>query len=234
MFPRFESPRAASLDAIQAALVQSGGCLIKDFPLHNDDAIVEQVLAWGEPLHESRNAVQSILYTVQVDETDTLPAYADTPYYFSCHTDCAEFAEPPDTVLLLCDTPADQGGASLWAPIDAVVAHLSAETLLELQKPAFPFKSSFYPILELGTADEITVRYQPIALVLSESAGLWQSTPAQNAAIHAFEEALQRETQRFTLEKGDCWLLNNRRILHGREAFVGPRVLRRARFYLKA
>ena len=233
MLPTFAAATVTP-EVLGRTLREVGACILKDFPCHDRSFLEQQVRAWGEPILEARNLDGGMVFDVTVDHSAELPAYASTPYDFDCHTDCAEFTEPPDTVLLLCEQSAEQGGESLWVPLDAVIPHLSYETLRQLQKHQFYFKGHVHSILSLGTTGEIEARYQPLAFTLNEQLGVWQKTPEQAAALDEFAHAVAQEVQRFTLAPGDCFVFHNRRSLHGRTAFQGARLLKRVRFNFKA
>ncbi len=233
MLPTFAAATVTP-EVLGQTLREVGACILKDFPCNDRTFLEQQVRAWGEPVIEARNLEGGMVFEVTVDTSAELPAYAATPYAFDCHTDCAEFAEPPDTVLLLCEQAAELGGESLWVPLDAVIPHLSYETLRQLQKPQFYFKGHSHPILSLGSTGEIEVRYQPLAFMLSEQLGVWHKTPDQAAALAEFAQALAQTVQIFNLVPGDCFVFHNRRSLHGRTAFQGQRLLKRVRFNFKA
>lgn len=234
MQPPTFSAQAMTPALLRRTLQEVGACLLTDFPCGDLPLLERTVQSWGQPVYEERNIAGGMVFEVTVDQTAEMPAYASTPYAFDCHTDCAEFAEVPDAVLLLCEQAAAQGGESLWAPVDALLPYLSSESLLQLQKPQFPFKSQWRPVLDLGDTGEIEVRYQPLAFLLSEQLGVWQKSQAQAIALAEFAHALQQTVQCFSLKPGDCFVLHNRRSLHGRLAFQGQRLLKRVRFYLKA
>ncbi len=217
---------------LQETLSRSKACILSGFPLGDHAYLQHRVQAWGTPVLEARNLEGGMIYAVSVDHQSDLPAYANTPYAFGFHTDCSEFDEPPNTVLLLCEQIAESGGESTVVDLDHVIPHLAFETLLQLQKPQFYFKPVLQPILSLNTQQDIEVRYQPTHFVLGEKLKLWQKTAAQQEALADFEAALAREAVSFLLQPGDALLLNNRRCLHGRKAFEGQRLLKRVRFNL--
>jgi alpha-ketoglutarate-dependent taurine dioxygenase len=222
-----------TLTQLQETLSQSKACIIKGFPIGDADYLQSRVQEWGVPLLEPRNLEGGMIYEVCVDATSHLPAYANTSYAFGFHTDCSEFESPPDTVLLLCEQAAPSGGESVAVDLDRAIPHLSFETLLQLQKPQFFFKPMLHSILSLNTQQAIEVRYQPTHFVLGEHLKLWQKTPAQQQALANFETALAQEAVSFLLQPGEALLLNNRRCLHGRQAFQGQRLLKRVRFNLQ-
>lgn len=219
---------------LQTTLTQTKACIVKGFPSGDHAYLQRRVRAWGTPLLEPRNLEGGMIYNVCIDQASELPAYANTPYAFGFHTDCSEFEDPPDTVLLLCEQTADSGGESVVVNLDHVIPHLTFESLLQLQKPHFYFKPALHPILSLNAQQEIEVRYQPTHFALAEALNIWQKTPAQQQALANFETALALEGVSFLLQPGDALLLNNRRSLHGRQAFRGQRLLKRVRFNLQS
>ena len=78
--------------------------------------------------------------------------------------------------------------------------------------------------------DQELLRYSRQILDLFAPAG---RPAAQLALLDRFEAATQAASFTFALAAGDCLILDNRRALHGREAFEddGSRLLKRVRVY---
>lgn len=228
------SAATVSLSTLRETLCYEKACILSGFTIGDHEQLKKSVQNWGVPILEPRNLRGGMIYEVCIDQHSDLPAYANTSYAFDFHTDCSEFSHPPDTVLLLCEQKAESGGESLLVDLDAVIPHLSFETLLQLQKPSFYFKPKLHPILSLNTQQEIVVRYQPAHFVLGEKLGLWHKTEAQRQALANLEAVIYQEAISFLLQPGDALLLNNQRCLHSRNAFKGQRLLKRVRFNLQA
>jgi hypothetical protein len=127
------------------------------------------------------------------------------------------------------------GGHGLFAPVASVFNELAAvrpDLLCELAKPDWPFErppngvGSFYrrPVMFLGeksTAPEMV--FSRGALIRFPQGFRPPNIPAVNpgqaAALDALHFAAERIACRIEYRKGDVVFFNNRRILHGREAF---------------
>ncbi len=223
-------------DQLQHVLAHQRACIIQGFPVEEQHqtlkAMVHQL---GRPLLEARNIDGGMVYPVTPDRVSPTPAYVDTPYTFDCHTDCAEFKHVPEGVVLLCETPAESGGDTLWVDLEDILPELSYETLLQLQKPVFNFRIHKAPILRVNPLTEhVEIRYHGAMLALTDSlaeeVGFLARSPELLAACEELESKAQEKTQQFKLATGDCLVLDNTRSLHGRTAFSGHRLLKRVRF----
>lgn len=220
---------AAQIRPLLQPTPEAGICVIRHFPIETDHgALLALTHQLGEPLLEAHNINGGAVCAVQVDHGGR-PAYANTPHVFPCHTDCADFEQPPDVVLLLCEKQAQAGGESYWIPLKDVLPQLTSAQIEQLSQPLFPFRTNLYPILAPWG-----IRYNRLMIDLYWRLYQW-GTPELVALMNALDEVLAQHRQVFSLQVGDCLLLNNHHLLHGRGAFDenSDRLLKRVRFHLR-
>jgi Taurine catabolism dioxygenase TauD, TfdA family len=145
------------------------------------------------------------------------------------HTDSVHLERPHAVVGLACVKPSREGGISLLAPADRVVASLRADGqehhIQLLQHPCFPFASisedgrplNFRPILSF-VDNRAEVRYsEPL-----RRWGLKLATGLIGAEYHNALDVLGAVLRRpwlptrLLLRANDFLVFNNRRIVHGR------------------
>jgi len=148
-----------------------------------------------------------------------------TSYYswnnFDYHTDLQYVDDPPDFIVIICVTPDARGeGRSIFADVRAAVNDLSPPALAELQKPNFIFKAPPHykgglvarkPILDQDARGEFRVR------VRFDRASV--DTPEAEAALQELSAAFDKRRIEFLVEKNQAYIIDNRRIVHGRTPF---------------
>ncbi|MFD0262411.1 TauD/TfdA family dioxygenase [Kitasatospora indigofera] len=145
----------------------------------------------------------------------------------SLHTECAQLPRPPRLLLLACARTAETGGESLVVDGRAVLAELAGFHPAALEALAAPRAAyfggadgHFAPVLEHLPDGRwrLRLRQDPLA----------RFSPGAEAHLPALRSAVERNTTRLRLACGQGLVLDNHRILHGRTAFVGARILLRA------
>ncbi len=224
------------IEAIKTALLaKPGGCIVTGMPYSDDDEALKSLsYQLGEPLLEPHNLRGGMVCRVEVESREDRP-YASTSQHFPGHTDCVDYAEPPDTVLLLCERPAISGGESFAAHLDDFLPLLSAEEIFALNKTDFYFRYGYLPILTLQQS-KVAIRYNRIMLDLFQP----DHNPEREALLDRLDDAIQSVSFRFSLQQGECLILNNHTTVHGRTAFVDNqsnqtqgRLLKRSRLSLQ-
>jgi alpha-ketoglutarate-dependent taurine dioxygenase len=141
-----------------------------------------------------------------------LPVRSMTAADFGCHTDESYLADPAEAVVLHCVRQARVGGDTVLADAHDLVRALKTSDAETLQQEAFPHRSGRAAILS-GSNENPAIRYNPYEF----SCGVL--SPRQRRAIMALEEAIGACAIVVRLGPGDCLVLDNRRILHGRTSF---------------
>jgi alpha-ketoglutarate-dependent taurine dioxygenase len=153
-----------------------------------------------------------------------------------CHTDGANENSPYDIVIMHCVKPAKEGGETILFHVDEIVELLDQETVATLQEEAFPFPSGKYSIISfINGCYEIRYNRHYIDSTLKKKQENLSNKYLE--ALNKLDElvSLEKTDQAIKLRSGECILINNRIMLHGRCPFVEPsdRFLKRVRVNLK-
>lgn len=147
--------------------------------------------------------------------------------YLPFHTDGSAVPKPPAFIIMLCHESAEVGGVSLLADgkqIYRVLAEEFPHLLKVLMTPnsvvfggtEISFVSSIFSTLEDGNIC-IRFRYD----------NLGYCSEAVSAVLPRFLEIINRYSISFLLKKGQGYIIQNGRWLHGRTAFQGAREMSR-------
>lgn len=205
-----------------------GGCIVCGMPCSEDDVALQALaLALGEPLLEPHNLAGGMVCRVEVEASEARP-YANTPFHFPGHTDCTDYAAPPDTVLLLCERQAASGGDSFVAPLSAIWPRLAPADLLSLSLPRFYFRYGYLPILSKRQG-QFAIRYNRTLMKLYPAPD--GPDPEREALLDRLDAAIAAASFSFALTPGDCLILDNHVVVHGRSAFEdgAGRLMKRVR-----
>lgn len=212
---------------------EEAACIIKNFPISDDNTqliIFSELL--GKPITEKRNIDGKTVYRVEASETE-IPSYSNTNYEFPCHTDCSDFENPPDTVILLCEIQSEYGGDSYLITLEEVLEKLSIQDIILLKKAIFPQGNKFIPIL-YETNGEYTIRYNPITIELYSRYNNIELPEEIKTLLDKVNLTIEENKLKVKLSNNDCLIINNTKILHGRSRFNddSPRLLKRLRLNL--
>lgn len=148
-----------------------------------------------------------------------------TSYYswnnFDYHTDLQYLDAPPDFIAIICVTPDARGeGRSTFADIRAAIHDLRPEAVAELQHSHFIFKAP--PHYKGGLIARLPI-------LTKDAAGHWQirvrfdratvETPEAEQALQDLSAALDKHRIEFLVNRNETYLIDNRRIVHGRTPF---------------
>lgn len=232
--PRFcaEQHSAQKLAQLTRTLLRDqGACLISDFPTTAADHFLETFAqALGEPRIEATNLRGGMVCPVGPAYFAERAAYANLSRTFGCHTDCADFEHPPDTVIMLCERPAPEGGDSLLVRLDDLLQHLPPADIQALAQPVYLFRQALAPILtQVGT--NVHIRYNRPWINVMPDLAITQLSSEQLVALAHLEAVISNCQVQFPLLANDCLVIDNQRLLHGRTAFAdqAPRLLKRVR-----
>ncbi len=232
-------------DDIKRVLLDTDPIIIlKNFPTQTNKALVELSLGLGVP-NRNTSSIQvdmedSFIYNVEarqegVKDDEGNWIYSTTHHEFNCHTDGSNNENPYDWVLLLCVRPDLGGGESILFDIQDIISELSLQTIQLLSQPVYPFYFGLAPILTPdGSSYEIRYNRRDID-VYEKSRQLAIPADCKKALDHLDQVIKFSNTKlRFLLNQGDCLIINNKKVLHGRTAFNhnSNRLLKRVRLYL--
>lgn len=141
------------------------------------------------------------------------------------HTDRAGSARPPELLLMVCGQAAVSGGECLLVDGQAVHEDLAAcapDALQALSAPrcalfggATGHLGSVFTTSTCGTRVAVRLRLDELA----------RFNPTATRSLPALRAAIDRHTTVLKLDRGQGYVLNNHRWLHGRHAFTGQRVM---------
>lgn len=152
---------------------------------------------------------------------------------FALHTDQFFLEEPADIVMLLCCETDGRGGDSVVANVRSVVAGMPSDSVRSLMEPFVRVPFGLTSVLRATpTGWQVAYnRYEidKMAITLAHS-----YSASQLAILDSFEKHAARAAIQLPLAQGDCLLLDNRTVLHGRTAIRpdSSRLLKRLRVSL--
>lgn len=165
--------------------------------------------------------------TVITDTGTTDASYAAfTDAELIPHTDGTSLPDPPGLLLLACQQPASQGGATLLADAARITATLAGQHPAALRALSAPRAAYFGaaggylgPVCEPAGPGwaRIRLRLDDLAMFSADA------TPA----IPLLRAAITQHLHTVQLRAGQGLLVSNTRWLHGRDRYTGPRVMLR-------
>ena len=221
-----------------------GVLLIEGFPTESNTAFIKLARQFGDitqpgqlidhPLEDGH------VYNVEC-KADGLRmpngyvVHSTSPAMFSCHTDGFGGVRVPSTVFLLCVRPDPNGGETLISFVDDIQQYLSESDVNLLLSPVYPNGMERIPLLHITSSGRIGARFNLADLTFySERADLPLEKDYLDVAVRfgAIADDLALKTK-FALRSGDCLIIDNTFVLHGRTAvpFGSQRLLKRLRTY---
>jgi alpha-ketoglutarate-dependent taurine dioxygenase len=161
------------------------------------------------------------------------PILSTSSAEFPCHTDDYFDERPSDIVLLQCVRQAETGGDSLIARLADILAQLGPTDVAYLCQRAFPTHFGLVAILE-RTEGDWQIRYNRLETERSAVRLDYPLTASVVDVLDRVDAAIGKVVRRVRLLSGDCLLLDNRRVVHGRTAFSADsgRLFRRIKVFL--
>lgn len=143
------------------------------------------------------------------------------------HTDGSGNRVVPKYITLWCESNEGSGGECSMADVRAVVASLEKSkpwVVEELAKPDVAHYRSgdeeyTGPVLWRGEDGEWRIRFR------IDANGYFSAEAV--AALQEFQKEVALSTFTFGLQRGEGYLIDNEKVLHGRTAFTGMRVMLR-------
>jgi len=153
-------------------------------------------------------------------ETHLTTRYSRTNQALALHTDDSFRLEPRELVVFDFVQADPQGGDSLLAAVEDVVAALDDATKNALTKPMFPFGCGDQPVLwENGGL--LNIRYSRLQIDKTRAGSEDKLTERDVAAMDTLDRVLSNERVLFQahVQPGETLLLHNTKVLHGRTGF---------------
>jgi alpha-ketoglutarate-dependent taurine dioxygenase len=152
----------------------------------------------------------------------------------ACHTEDYFTPNPSDIVIFQCVRQDHDGGQSIISYLDDILYHLDIDVLNCLKECEYP--SYFGKVAVIGTDihGKYWIRYNRSTLnKASDVINLRLSKEYKNA-LDYLDIAINKSQIIFPLQPNDIWLLNNRRVMHGRTALSKEtsRLLKRVKLHV--
>lgn len=214
--------------AMRTAIDDADVLVLRDAPTDSDASIMALFQTVAIPSSVGNGGGFLCTVAPKAGEQDDI---SDTDSEFPPHTDSTFLREPHHFVALACvERDPDSGGESRVLYLDALRSEIETEygpdVLQRLAEPAYPFylQDPLYgdgvqvvPIFTGGDGKRVMrFRYDCVEPLLAEYP---QRCPEPNReALATLKDFLGGATphERFTLEKGDILIFDNRRLLHAR------------------
>jgi hypothetical protein len=143
-----------------------------------------------------------------------------TSQAFACHTDGFCSVSPADIVCTLCVRPAPGEGITMLIRLKQILAQLSEREIDLLRQPAFPAKQGLVPIL-YDHEGELCIRFNKLDIDHFSAATQYDLPREYQDVAERLEDlcSFANVPYRFLMKPGDCLVINNRTLLHGRTSF---------------
>ncbi len=167
------------------------------------------------------------------DVSTGVTRYSRTNRALKLHTDSSYDPVPHELVAFQMVRPDFQGGKTIIAPIEDVLAQLSEPDIIALHKVRVPFGSKSYPILWRSRGVH-HIRFYDQQILTALKKGVHLDDLARDALRPLLKAMkLVEQFQMFDLGAGETLFLHNSRALHGRTGFApdSKRLMLRIRMY---
>jgi alpha-ketoglutarate-dependent taurine dioxygenase len=230
--------------AVKAAVVASKAVIIRNFGTgETNERLIKLAYALGKPYGgyslPEHPLEDGLVFRVEVRGEGVMDPsgeviYSTTCADIPCHTDGVNRPAPYDLALLHCIRQDASGGETVLVQLDELIERLPPDVMGLLREQGYPFAFGTAPIIA-GDGDEVWIRYNAQEMAFYSETGGASLSPQHRHALAKLEAALSEPTaqEKFRLSPGECLLIDNKRVLHGRSACSkgGHRLLKRVRLY---
>jgi len=223
------------------SLVESlGMAMIKNMNIDSNDELVELSHFMGNlqaPFAEDlkEQVEDGFVYRVTSTASSSKRAISQTNKEFLLHTDGTKSNVVPDFIALMMIKPAISGGQSVFLDSWSVLSNFTDSELQGILSLSYQTRFGKRKILEVK-GDRFQIKFNPYELAKELNPSLtitgdldvgnaFNEQPLISQLCRIFSTS--GKCLKYYLSPGDCIILDNRRILHGRTAFHGTRLLKR-------
>jgi alpha-ketoglutarate-dependent taurine dioxygenase len=220
-----------SIDRLHQTVLQNGWAVLPSLTLDADNA---SLLALGQRFgktsmlgnrsgakHFENDGVN------RVENADTPmrdgvgnPALSSTADEFPLHTDDSFAPAPARFVLMHCWQADASGGGQSWvAHVDAVLAIAPPDLIERLASSPYttPYGSAL--VLQRDAQNAWRLRFNLRDMIGFAKLRFQVISEQKRKDLTAFGELAMQCVKRISLERGDCIVVDNHRVLHGRSSF---------------
>lgn len=159
---------------------------------------------------------------VTLDYNPSIHKYAFGNQALFPHTDRSNMNEPPNKVILWCEREAEHGGESLMFDAN--------EHLLPVIDD-INFRAIFASENDDGYIHQTLYNPKTNIFRFRNDAHIWVN-PLEHTKFQRVVELINANTTTLRLNEGECIVINNRTMFHGRKAYAGTqRVMHRVLVY---
>lgn len=216
--PELLALKEQALDQID----RTGLTVINNLTGDPDALLVDLMLLVGQPIQD-KNAGPIVMDLKPIKHEMTVET---TSFYswneFSYHTDLSYVEEPPDFIAVYCVQPDHKGGGgSIFSDLRVSAESLSEETIHELQKPNFTFRAPpHYKGGNVVTQPVLTRNKEGNLTLKVRFDRMKAENPAAEEALQELYKALDDNQITFLVNKNSAYIVDNRRVVHGRTPFT--------------
>ncbi|HKB88800.1 MAG TPA: TauD/TfdA family dioxygenase [Patescibacteria group bacterium] len=198
-------------------------------PMKTPDELLNLVGLFGKPILHRDSDKRGITIVAPKETTIKESNLGFTNSELIPHTDGTGVADPADLLALYCETPSTSGGESFMIDGKKIYDYMAANKLDMLKLLSTPESAVFGnpknnpfigTIFNKSTEDEhITLRFR------GDMWGFYAGPISR--ILEQFMKILNDFKITFQLSKNEGYIVNNKRILHGRRDFKGYREMQR-------
>lgn len=220
---------------------QYGFCLLSGLPIDTQDSALEHLAKqMGTPSLAGAHAVDGrAVYDIKGSKSGKLDEHGLLIYSsrydeFPAHTDEYRIQSQVDLVFLHCIQPNPEGqGLSLICPLKSLLENLTANDLSLMLRPIWPTQFGLAALLTIEDR-RTTIRFNSLEIQRFAEIQKIELTNNQGELLQRLGTFLREKTPyRLLLRTGDCLIMNNRSVLHGRTVFpdASSRLFKRVRLH---
>ena len=217
---------AGGVGELAAVLALHGFATFDGVP--GEDALLQLAGRLGQVVRHRDSGSSGVTVIADRGQPTARPGQAGfTAQALIPHTDCSDQQHPAELVIMTCVRAGQQGGECVIVDCQAVYSELAAaapDALVDLSAP----RSALFG----GSSGLLGAVFEPradglvgVRLRLDELA---RFAPQAQRWIPLLRRTIDQCAVSFPLPAGAGYVVNNRRFLHGRRAFVGHRMVCRA------
>jgi alpha-ketoglutarate-dependent taurine dioxygenase len=240
----------ADAEQVLTQVARDGWCVVRGVPCDSDNASLSalgklvgrvsmQGTAKGQPNLEGEGINRVQVLAKPLHDRVGNQVLSTNSDEFSLHTDDSYNPEPARYILMHCWQSDSRGGGMSWmSDVQAVTAQLPDELRARLLSSPYPTPYGKACVLEQRKEGEKISSRWFVRFNRRDMAGYarlhgGELSAQQMSDLAAFEEVAMKLRYEYMMERGDCIVADNHRMLHGRSMFDAGsgRLIKRLRLF---